>query len=401
MKVAAINTCTYGSTGKIMTQIANTVESDGGQAYICVPDGRHNKNKYGGKYIYIGKQFSEDLHLILGRITGMNGCFSLFSTLRFLAQLRGLKIDLIHLHNLHNCYINLPLLFRYIKKHNIPVVWTFHDCWPFTGQCPHFSMAGCDRWKVGCHRCPQYRDYPQSYVDRTKTMYKLKKKWFTGVQNLTIVTPSEWMANLVRQSYLKNYPVKVINNGIDLSIFKPTPGRFREKHGIPKDKYIVLGVALSWGEKKGLDVFIDLSKRLDIKKYQIVLVGTDDSVDKQLPQNIITIHRTHNQTELAEIYTAADVFVNPTRNDNFPTVNIESLACGTPVVTFQTGGSPETLDQTCGSVVSYDDVDAMENEIVRICEKKPFRPEACLARALGFDKDKKFNSYLELYRSVL
>lgn len=227
-------------------------------------------------------------------------------------------------------------------------------------------------------------------------MWKCKRKWFTGIENCTIVTPSQWLADLVKQSYLKDYPVKVINNGIDLSIFKPTEGNFREKHGIVGKK-VVLGVAFGWGKRKGLDIFIELTRRLQ-KDYQIVLVGADDEVDKLLPFNIISIHRTQNQKELAEIYTAADVFANPTREEVLGLVNVESLACGTPVVTFKSGGSPECIDDTCGSVVDCDDVDAMEFEIRRICEKKTYSVEACIQRARKFDMNVRFDEYVSLYK---
>jgi glycosyltransferase involved in cell wall biosynthesis len=226
-------------------------------------------------------------------------------------------------------------------------------------------------------------------------MWKLKKKWFTGIKDATIITPSQWLGDLVKQSYLGEYPVKVINNGIDLSVFKPTESDFRKKHNL-ENKHILLGVALFWDYKKGLDVFIELSKRLD-DRYQIVLVGTSDEVDKQLPNNIISIHRTQNQEELAEIYSTADVLLNPTREDTFPTVNIESLACGTPIVTFNTGGSPEIINETCGVVTEVNDVDHMEKAIRRICEEKPYSKEACVSRASNFDKDEKFKEYVELY----
>ena len=216
--------------------------------------------------------------------------------------------------------------------------------------------------------------------------------------DLTIITPSQWLADQVKMSFLKDYPVKVINNGIDLSVFKPTESDFRDRYGFV-DKKIVLGVAFGWGHRKGLDVFIELSKRLP-EDYRIVLVGTDDNVDKQLPANIVSIHRTQNQTELAEIYTAADVFANPTREEVLGLVNIESLACGTPVVTFKTGGSPECIDETCGSVVPCDDVDAVEMEIRRICEEKPYSIEACLARAKSFDMNEKFKEYVDLYKDA-
>lgn len=396
MKTVLINSCNFGSTGNIMLEIAETAENGGYTAAVCYPQSRDNSRKQKEKDFVIGTRFSRNIHLQLAGITGLNGCFSYFSTLKLLKKLDKVKPDIIHLHNLHNCYINLSMLFKYIKKHNIKTVWTLHDCWAFTGHCPHFDMIGCDKWKTGCYSCPQYKEYPKSLFDNSKYMYRLKKKWFTGIKDMTIVTPSEWLAGLVKESYLKDYPVKVINNGIDLNVFKPTESDFREKYAL-ENKYIVLGVAFGWGRRKGLDVFVELARRLDKEKYKIVLVGTDDNIDKLLPDNIISIHRTQNQTELAEIYTAADVFANPTREENYPTVNMESVACGTPVVTFNTGGSPEMFDETCGAAVAKDDNDAMYNEIIRICEAKPYSMEACIKKAKGFDKNEKFGEYIRLY----
>ena len=290
------------------------------------------------------------------------------------------------------------MLFRYIKKNNVKVIWTMHDCWALTGHCANFDMVGCDKWKTECKKCPQYRDYPKSLFDNSKFMHKNKKKWFLGVKDLTIVTPSNWLEGIVKQSFLKDYPVKVINNGIDLTVFKPTESNFREKYNL-KDKFILLGVAFGWGERKGLDVFIELSKRLS-EEYQIVLVGTDDNTDKLLPDNIISIHRTQNQTELAEIYTAADLFVNPTREENFPTVNIEALACGTPVLTFNTGGSPEIIDESCGAVVAKNDIDSLEKEIYSF--KESFQSFShCIARARTFNEAEKYLEYIKLYEGTI
>ena len=212
--------------------------------------------------------------------------------------------------------------------------------------------------------------------------------------DLTIITPSQWLADLVRQSFLQDYPVKVIHNGIDLSVFQPTPGNFREKYRISPDKFILLGVAFDWGARKGLDVFVDLAKRLPSERFQIVLVGTDASVNKILPGNLISIHRTQNQRELAEIYTAADLFVNPTREDNYPTVNMEAIACGTPVLTFRTGGSPEIVNTATGVVVECDDVNTLEKEILRIQKAKPFSTQVCLECAAQFDEQLRFEEYL-------
>ena len=220
---------------------------------------------------------------------------------------------------------------------------------------------------------------------------------FKGL-NLTIVTPSEWLAGEVKKSFMKDYPVKVINNGIDLSVFKPTESNFREKYGIADDKFALLGVAFGWGERKGLDVFIKLSERLDKNKYAIVIVGGNAETDKLLPKDIISIHRTQNQTELAEIYTACDLFVNPTREEVLGLVNIEANACGTPVLTFDSGGSPECINKKSGNVVSCDDIDGLINEIERIRNERPFTKENCILRAEEFDADKKFKEYTELYK---
>lgn len=230
-------------------------------------------------------------------------------------------------------------------------------------------------------------------------MWKLKKRWFTGIENLTLVTPSKWLAGLVKQSFLKDYPIKVINNGIDLEVFKPAESSFRWDHGIREDEFMLLGVSFGWSKRKGLDVFIQLAQRLP-ENYKIVLVGTDDAVDDVLPESIISIHRTEDQRELAEIYSAADLFVNPTREENYPTVNMESLACGTPVITFNTGGSPEIIDDSCGCVVDCDDVEELEKNIRRICDKRPYSSNACLVRAGNFEIYRAFDSYINLYELI-
>lgn len=397
MNIVEINTCDYGSTGKIMLQTAEAARKAGHNVFTFSRKWIHQPAPAKG-HSYFGYFLENALHRTLAQITGLTECFSYFGTKKLIKEFNKIKPDVIHLHNLHGNYINLPLLFEYLKKSNAKIVWTLHDCWNFTGHCPHFDMIGCDKWKTCCGDCPEYKEYPKSAFDNSKFMYLLKKKWFTGMDNLTIVTPSDWLAGLVKQSFLKDYPVKVINNGIDLSVFKPTESDFRQKCAC-EDKNIILGVAFGWGKRKGLDVFTELSKRLD-NRFQIVLVGTDSEVDKQLPDRIISIHRTQSQAELAEIYTAADLFVNPTREDNYPTVNIEALACGIPILTFDTGGSPEIPDGTCGSVVPKDDIDAMWNEIISICETQPFSRSNCLKRAKQFDMGKKFKAYIDLYNSI-
>ena len=402
MRIVQINGGAKGSTGKIMMGIAEVARAQGHEVMCASPITTTNRDA--GEdcgYYRIGTFNSRRVNVALARITGFNGCFAWFETYKLLKKIDEFKPDIIHLHNLHDSYINLPMLFSYIKKHNVPTVWTLHDCWAFTGQCPHFTIVKCDKWKVGCHNCPQYKEYPASLYDNTKKMWQLKKKWFTGVKNMTIVTPSEWLAGLARESCLKQYPIEVINNGIDLNVFKPTHSNFRKQYGIPGDKYIVLGVSFAWGYRKGLDCFVEMAEKLG-EQYQIVLVGTDDEIDKNLLHNIISIHRTQNQKELAEIYSAADVFVMPTREENYPTVNMEAIACGTPVVTFDTGGSPEMLDDKTGIVVEANDIEATKKAIKDICEKKRCNDEEYIvAYSKNFDMKKRFAEYIELYANVL
>lgn len=400
MRIVQINGGAKGSTGKIMMGIADVARTQGHEVMCASPITTTNRDA--GEdcgYYRIGTFNSRRVNVALARITGFNGCFAWFETYKLLKKIDEFKPDIIHLHNLHDSYINLPMLFSYIKKHNVPTVWTLHDCWAFTGQCPHFTIVKCGKWKTGCYNCPQYKEYPASLYDNTKKMWQLKKKWFTGVKNMTIVTPSEWLAGLARESYLKQYPIEVINNGIDLNVFKPTHSNFREQYGIPGDKYIVLGVSFAWGYRKGLDCFVEMAEKLG-ERYQIVLVGTDDEIDKNLPQSIISIHRTQNQKELAEIYSAADVFAMPTREENYPTVNMEAIACGTPVVTFDTGGCAETVDTSTGIIVSVNEIDKLI-EAIDVISQEQLNSEVCKKKARNYSQDLKYMEYLELYLHVI
>lgn len=393
-----INAVDFGSTSNIMLHLKEIAKSQNHDVFTFsgLRPLKHDVRK---NHTFFGYRIENLIHRIISPLFGSESLMSFFGTISLCRMLKKNQTELIHIHNLHGHYICLPILFRFIKKNNISVIWTLHDCWSFTGRCPHFVLMKCDRWKKGCHDCPYpSNSYPQAYIDTSRMMWNLKKKCFTGLKQCILVTPSLWLANLVKQSYLKDYPIKVINNGIDLSVFKPSKSDFCTKNGLVGKK-IVLGVAFGWGVRKGLDVFIELAKRLP-NDYQIILVGTDDNVDKCLPSNIISIHRTQNQKALAEIYTVADVFVNPTREEVLGLVNVESLACGTPVITFRTGGSPECIDETCGSVVYCDDVNTMESEIRRICEEKPYSVESCLARSKKFDMNDRFEEYMKLYREM-
>ena len=402
MRIVQINGGAKGSTGKIMMGIAEVAKAQGHEVMCASPITTTNRDadKNCG-YYRIGTFYSRRVSVALARITGFNGCFAWIETYKLLKKIDKFQPDIIQLHNLHNSYINLPMLFSYIKKHNIPTVWTLHDCWAFTGQCPHFTLVKCDKWKTGCHNCPQYKEYPVSLYDNTKRMWNLKKRWFTGIKNMTIVTPSKWLAELVKESYLKEYSVQVINNGIDLKVFCPTQSNFRQDYNIAPEKHIILGVSFAWSYKKGLDCFVDLAKILN-DDYQIVLVGTDEKIDKELPRNIISIHRTQNQKELAAIYTAADVFVMPTREDNYPTVNLEAVACGTPDVTFDTGGSPETIDETIGIVVPVDDMQKLKLAIVDLCHSRSKNQcQYCISKVKMFDSNYTYQKYILLYEMCM
>lgn len=394
MKVIQINaTCGVGSTGKICVGVSEMLTKNNIENYILYSS---KSNGYP-----LGIPCSDDKYIkfqaLKSKLLGNYGFNSKKATRKMIAELERIKPDIVNLHNIHGHDCNLEMLFAYFKRNKTKLVWTFHDCWAFTAYCPHFTMIKCDKWKAQCDNCIQSHEY-SCFFDRSRFLYNKKMALFQNL-DLTIVTPSKWLAGLGKQSFLKNYPVEVINNGIDLSVFKPSESNFRANNAL-ENKKIVLGVSFDWGVKKGLDVFVELAKRLP-EDYKIVLVGAVDKSDRHLPDNILSIHRTQNQQELAEIYSAADVFVNPTREENYPTVNMEAIACGTPVVTFKTGGSSEMIDETCGCVVDCDDVDALEKIIVHICTYKPYSAEACIKKALEFNQDVRFAEYLKVYQSVV
>jgi len=393
LRVLQINSvCGVGSTGRIATDIHKMLVEQGHESYIAYGRGvPYNCDEA----IRIGTKLDNYTHVALTRIFDKHGFGSNRATKEFIEKVKYIDPDIIHLHNIHGYYINIEILFDYLKKANKPVIWTFHDCWPFTGHCAHFDYVGCDKWKAGCYNCPEKRNYPTSvFFDNSKLNYTRKKEIFTGVKNLTIVTPSRWLSKIVKESFLKEYPVKVINNGIDLDVFKPRPSNFREKYNI-QDKFIILGVASVWNRRKGLEYFIKLSEKLNTDEV-IVIVGLTEKQKSKLPKNIIGITRTNNVIELVEFYSAANVFVNPTLEDNFPTTNLESLACGTPVITFNTGGSVECINDSCGIVVEKGN---FRNLVKAISQIKSGKPNAtfCINMACSFSKSIKFDEYLNLY----
>lgn len=395
MKVLQINSvCGTGSTGRIVVDLYKVLESQGHECKIAYGRGDAPNDV---NTIKIGNKFDNYWHVFKTRVFDKHGFGSLNATKKFIKKIKEYNPDVIHLHNIHGYYINIEILFNFLKEFDKPVVWTLHDCWAFTGHCSYFDYIGCDRWKERCHSCPQKSTYPSSkFFDNSKFNYEKKKELFTSIKNMTIVTPSIWLGDLVKKSFLKIYDVKVINNGIDLKVFKPNEGNFRKKYKL-EDKFIVLGVASVWSNRKGLKYFKDLSKNLE-DDHKVVLVGINEKQKRLLPSNIITINRTNSTKELAEIYTAADIFVNPTLEEVLGMTNLEALACGTPVITFDTGGSTECIDNTCGFVVEKGDVNSICNIIENI--DKYTLTKYCVQKAKNYNIIDKFNEYIKLYCEI-
>lgn len=344
MKYLFINSVAgVGSTGRIAAEKCRELMQQGHECVLAY--GRQKANCDDIRTIQIGTPWDYKLHGVMTRIFDHHGFGSKAATRRFLKQVQEYDPDIIWLHNIHGYYIHIGLLFDYLKKSGKKVIWTLHDCWSFTGHCAYFDYVGCDRWRTGCQNCPQKKSYPSSLImDRSRNNYQKKRALFTGLRDATIITPSKWLADLVKESYLKEYPVEVVNNVINTDIFKPTPSNFRAKHHL-ENKKILLGVASIWEPRKGMQDFVTLAQQLD-DSYKIVLVGLTQEQIGKLPENILGITRTNSAKELAEIYTAADLFVNPTYEENYPTVNLEARACGTKIISYDTGGCRETINRS-------------------------------------------------------
>ena len=401
MKILQVNTVIKGSSvGRIMADLYQVIEANGHEARVAV--GREPMLEgYAG--ILIGNKKDFYMHVARNFLLGEAGFASAEVTTRFLRYIDEEKPDIVHLHNIHGFYLQVEQLFAYLKKKKIPVVWTLHDCWSFTGHCAYYDYAACEKWKTGCHTCVQHaKVYPYAlFKDNTIASYRRKRKAFCGVENLTIVTPSKWLAEQVGQSFLKEYPVRVIPNGIDLSLFTPKEG---EKRAEPP---VILGVASVWELRKGLIYFEKLAEDLS-DTCQVELVGISKKQKKELKKKhgskLILREKTANAEELAEEYRKASVFVNATLEDNFPTTNLEALACGTPVVTYATGGSGEAVTEESGIVVqraNYDKLLAAVKEVLESKDHDRFTVSRCRKRAEEFDKNNRYGEYLRLYEEIL
>ena len=395
---------TNTSTGRIVQEIGELAIKEGWDSYVAYSGGRDGLKPCKSKLIPVGGKADVAFHGLWTRLTDRHGLASWSATRRFIDEIKALKPDIIHIHNIHGYFLNYKILFDFLARNDIPVVWTVHDCWLYTGHCYHYAAAGCYKWQSLCENCPQKFEFPASYfVDRSRQNYLDKKEAFTSVPNMTIVTVSEWMKNEMSNSFLKNCQFQVIHNGIDLNVFSVQDNEqgVRQRYGLG-DKRIILGLASIWSKEKGWDDFMEMSKMLNDNEL-IVLVGVSEKQQEQLPSNIVGIRRTENVQQLAELYSAADVFVNPTWQDNYPTVNLEAIACGTPVVTYRTGGSVEAITDSTGMIVEQGDVAGLLSAAREIMQRgTQLFKDSCRKFALeNFDKEERYNDYLKLYDKLL
>lgn len=390
MKVLMINVvCGIRSTGRICTDLATALEQQGHEVKIAY--GRENVPEQFQKYaVRIGTDLDVKLHGIKARLFDEAGFGSKKATEKFIDWVKEYNPDVIHLHNIHGYYINVEVLFDYLKICGKKIIWTLHDCWAITGHSAYCDAVGCEKWKYGCGKCPQIKNYPQSYFDNSRNNWKKKKQIFTGIPDMTIVTPSKWLASIINQSYMKEYPIKVIYNGIDTSKFKPLPSDFKQHYGL-KNKIMLLGVATAWDEMKGLADFIKLSKLLD-ESYKIVLVGLTAKQKDTLPPKILGVERTASVKELAQIYSAADIFLNLTYCDSYGLVNVEAALCGTPVLSYNTGGCCESVGNN-GVLVKKGDLNALVN-VLKSFQYKDIRKKMLIE---NYDLKRYRKETLDLY----
>lgn len=399
MKLVQIN-CNQnvGSTGKIAEQIGELAIARGWKSYIV--SGRQT-NTSKSHSIRINNRLELLWHIFFNHFADMDGLCSYFATKRLVKKLKKISPDIVHLHVIHESYINYPVLFKYLKEANIPVVWTFHDCWALTGHCPYFDYIGCDKWKTECHNCPCPKNLKKlELFIRARSNHQLKKQYFASLNKLTIVPVSDWLEGLVRQSFLSSKNICTIKNGIDLDVFKPRTSCLRDTLSIGK-KFVILGVANEWGSRKGYGDFVEIASRCP--EWIFIMIGNRDGLSDKLPQNIITIPFTSGQIELSEYYSISNVFLNTTYEDTYPTVNLESIACGTPVLTYRTGGSPESITKETGVVIKQGDIigaiEALKN--IEKIGKDDYSVKCRKYAEDNFSNKEKFHQYIELYKEIL
>ncbi len=388
-----------GSTGKIAEGIGKELIKNNFESYIAF--GR-NFRKSESKVFKIGNRFEQLYHLILTRIFDLHGYGSKSATNKLIKYIEGLNPDVIHLHQIHGYYINLEVLFTYLEKLNKPIVWTFHDCWPFTGHCCHFERVNCKKWKTECYDCELTKYYPKSlFIDNSKRNFRLKKELFTNLKKLTIVPVSDWMMKMTQDSFFKNKSIVTIHNGINVDVFRKVEKNFSDillKYQL-QDKKIILGVANIWSDLKGLAVFFELSKLIP-ENYKIVLIGLNERQIKLLPKNIVGIKRTENEEELVYFYTIADVFVNPSIAESFGLVTLEAQACGTPVIVFNNTASPELVKENTGFIVESNDINELFEKTKLVIEtgKNKYSKDCVNNVTENYNFQTQVTKYITLYK---
>lgn len=399
--VVRVNT----STGRIMQEIGELAMQHGWDSYIAYSYGRDGVKACQSKLLPVGNKLSVAWHGVMTRLFDRHGLASVRATRCLVKDIERLSPDIIHIHNIHGYFLNYKILFDFLATSHIPVVWTVHDCWLYTGHCYYYSFARCAKWQTGCGHCPQQHLFPASwFCDRSARNFEDKRCAFTSMphEGLTIVPVSDWIRGEMQHSFLNGYPFRVIHNGINTNTFRPCDAStIRAQYGL-LGKHIILGVASIWSREKGFADFLLLSQRLSADEA-IVLVGVDEQEQSQLPQGVVGIQRTANIRQLAELYSAADAFVNPTYQDNYPTVNLEAIACGTPVVTYRTGGSIEAVTKDTGIIVEQGNIDALLAAVRTIEQRgKAYYADKCRAHALAhFRKEDRYADYLNLYDQLL
>lgn len=389
------------STGRIMQEIGELAMQHGWRSCIAYSKGRDGIKSCQSEVIPVGNKWSTIWHGLETRLFDRHGLASNEATRLFVKQIQELKPDVIHIHNIHGYFLNYQILFDFLAKSNIPVVWTVHDCWLYTGHCYYYSYAGCNKWQTGCGHCPQKKEFPASWlIDRSHQNYEDKKQAFTSLpqDQLTIVPVSEWIREEMQHSFLRNNQFHVIHNGINTNIFNIyNPEQVKQKYEL-NGKHILLGVASIWSREKGFDDCIQMADLLHPDEM-LVLVGVRPEQQKRLKKNMLGIPRTENIHQLAELYAAADAFINPTWQDNYPTVNLEAIACGTPVVTYRTGGSIEAITDQTGFIVPQGNVKEMLEAARLISQRgKAYYQQPCRTYALeNFRKEDRYQDYLDLY----
>ena len=385
------------STGKIMRTLGELAQAAGWESYVAYSRARDGVPPHSSRLVPVGNKADLLLHWVATRLFDAHGLASRLATRRFVARLRELNPDVIHIHNIHGYFLNYKILSRALAQMGKPVVWTVHDCWLYTGHCYHYASAGCERWKTGCHHCPQKKAFPASrLLDRSRRNWEDKKKAFCSIPGLTLVTVSRWMKGEIAQSFLGRVRCEVIHNGIDLDTFRPSPSA---ETALAYGTYY-LAVASIWLPEKGLQDLEKLSSVLDADE-RLVVVGKRPS-GHRFPRNVVCLERTADAAALAALYTEAVALVNPTWQDNYPTVNMEAIACGTPVVSYRTGGSPESITPQTGRVVEQGDVEGLAEALHAIRRQgKEHFSEACRSYALAhFRAQDRFNDYIQLYESL-